>query len=125
MKAAIFLVLAGLLMPAVASAHPHMWISQSVRVHQLSAVSGEVASRDPGPSASAIPWLLLKAKTNSGSGVFSSITHVQRLQTVGGIAPTEACSAANLKHLTELTQKYLAEPDTQASLDDLCAQLTA
>jgi len=32
MKAAIFLVLAGLLMPAVASAHPHMWISQSVRV---------------------------------------------------------------------------------------------
>jgi len=67
-----------------------------------SAVSGEVASRDPGPSASAIPWLLLKAKTNSGSGVFSNVTNVQRVQTVGGIAPTEACSAANLKQLARV-----------------------
>jgi len=32
MKAAIVLALAGLLLPAVASAHPHMWISQAVRV---------------------------------------------------------------------------------------------
>jgi ABC-type uncharacterized transport system substrate-binding protein len=32
MKPAIALALAGLLMPAVASAHPHMWISQAVRV---------------------------------------------------------------------------------------------
>ena len=32
MKSAIVLALAGLLMPAVASAHPHMWISQAVRV---------------------------------------------------------------------------------------------
>jgi Protein of unknown function (DUF1007) len=32
MKAAIVLALAGLLVPAAAWAHPHMWISQSVRV---------------------------------------------------------------------------------------------
>jgi ABC-type uncharacterized transport system substrate-binding protein len=32
MKTAIVLALVGLLMPAVASAHPHMWISQAVRV---------------------------------------------------------------------------------------------
>ena len=32
MKKAVVLALAALLMPAVASAHPHMWISQGVRV---------------------------------------------------------------------------------------------
>jgi ABC-type uncharacterized transport system substrate-binding protein len=32
MRAAILAALAGLLMPAVASAHPHIWISQTVRV---------------------------------------------------------------------------------------------
>jgi ABC-type uncharacterized transport system substrate-binding protein len=32
MKAAILMALAGLLAPAMAAAHPHIWISQSVRV---------------------------------------------------------------------------------------------
>ena len=35
MKWAIVPALAGLLMPAVASAHPHMWISQIVRPRHL------------------------------------------------------------------------------------------
>jgi len=40
----------------------------------------------------------------------------------GGI---DDASAANLNHLTELTQAYLKDPATQASLTELCAQLTA
>jgi predicted acylesterase/phospholipase RssA len=40
----------------------------------------------------------------------------------GGI---DDASAANLAHLSDLTQSYLNDPDTQASLTDLCAQLTA
>jgi len=67
-----------------------------------SVVSGEVASRDPGPTPTAIPWLLLKAKTHSGKGVFSDVVSIQRLQTAGGIAPTEACSAANLKQVVRV-----------------------
>jgi hypothetical protein len=40
----------------------------------------------------------------------------------GGI---DDASDANLNHLTDLTQAYLKDPATQASLTELCAQLTA
>jgi hypothetical protein len=60
-----------------------------------SSVVGKVKAQDPGPSASAVPWLLLTAKTTSGSGIFSATTSIQRLKTVGGVAPTEACGASN------------------------------
>ena len=35
-----------------------------------------------------IPWLLLDVTRNEGPGVFSRVTHIQRLNTVGGIAPS-------------------------------------
>ena len=62
-----------------------------------SRVVGELKSRDPGPTPSAIPWLLLASKSISGTGVFSQTTSIQRVQTVGGVAPSEPCSAANAK----------------------------
>ena len=43
----------------------------------------------------AIPWLLLKARSNDGSGIFSTITYVQRLQTAGGVAPAEGCDRSD------------------------------
>jgi len=48
-------------------------------------------------SPSAIPWLLLAAKSNSGSGTFANAKVVQRVTTVGGIAPTEGCSESTIK----------------------------
>lgn len=39
------------------------------------------------PDPSAIAWLLLDRVTSSGPGIFSSVTHVQRVNTAGGIAP--------------------------------------
>ena len=46
--------------------------------------------------ASAIPWLLLKAKSNTGDGLMSNVSYVQRLSTVGGLVPaTRPCAAAN------------------------------
>ena len=62
-----------------------------------SRVVGELKSRDPGPTPSAIPWLLLTSKSISGAGVFSQTTSIQRVQTVGGVAPSEPCSAANAR----------------------------
>ena len=62
-----------------------------------SRVVGELKSRDSGPTPSAIPWLLLASKSISGTGVFSQTTSIQRVQTVGGVAPSEPCSAANAK----------------------------
>ncbi len=40
------------------------------------------------PNPSAIPWLLLGASAHTGRGGFSKVTYIQRLYTVGGLAPT-------------------------------------
>jgi hypothetical protein len=67
-----------------------------------SRVVGEVKARDPGPDASAIPWLLLAAKSTSGPGVLEGTKSVQRLRTVGGNAPATPCGAANAKEVARV-----------------------
>src|SRR5437667_5003651 len=57
-----------------------------------SKVVGEVKARDDGPDVNAIPWLLLSAKSTSGVGALGKTVSVQRLQTVGGKAPSGGCS---------------------------------
>ena len=58
-----------------------------------SSVVGEFVARVDAPSKKAIPWLLLKAKSHAGDGAFSTITHIQRLDTKGGVAPSKGCDA--------------------------------
>ena len=58
-------------------------------------VVGELKARAPSPSPSAIPWLLLTARATAGSGKLTATMSIQRLQTVGGIAPSVGCNAAN------------------------------
>lgn len=61
-----------------------------------SSVVGEVRASEPAPDpATAIPWLLLAAKATAGSGVFSATSSIQRVRTLGGLAPAAACSASN------------------------------
>ena len=59
-----------------------------------SKVVGELKAKDNGPDPNAIPWLLLSAKSTSGSGVFSQTQSIQRLYTTGGKAPAEGCNKA-------------------------------
>jgi hypothetical protein len=61
-----------------------------------SSVVAEVASRADAPNPGAIPWLLLKAKSTSGAGVFTNMTYIQRLETVGGVAPAEGCDQSTV-----------------------------
>jgi hypothetical protein len=70
-----------------------------------SAVVGEVKARDGGPDPSAIPWLLLSTKSNSGAGVFSQVKSIQRLQTVGGKAPSAPCSKDNAQQVARVPYK--------------------
>jgi hypothetical protein len=58
----------------------------------VGSVKGSVPSKDIG----AVPWLLLAAKDHSGSGVFSHVTSIQRLDTTGGKAPAGTGSQKNL-----------------------------
>lgn len=43
-------------------------------------------------SPDAIQWLLLRAVSTEGRGVFRGVTHIQRVNTVDGKAPAEAGS---------------------------------
>ena len=70
-----------------------------------SAVVGEVKARDAGPDPSAIPWLLLAAKSNSGRGVLSQVKSIQRLQTVGGKAPSAPCTRDTVGQVARVPYK--------------------
>ena len=67
-----------------------------------SSVVGEVKGRDPGPTPTAIPWLLLSAKSTGGSGVFTPTRSVQRVRTVGGVAPSETCGPGNARQVARV-----------------------
>jgi Protein of unknown function (DUF3455) len=59
-----------------------------------SKILGTVKERADAPAADAIPWLLLTAKPEGPEGAFSKVTSVQRVSTVGGVAPKAGCSQA-------------------------------
>jgi hypothetical protein len=58
-----------------------------------SKVVGEVQQRADAPQPGAVPWLLLKAKSNQGNGTFRNVTYIQRVDTEGGAAPKVGCDA--------------------------------
>jgi hypothetical protein len=60
-----------------------------------SKVVGEVVARANSPDPNAVAWLLLSAKSTSGSGVFGHVRFIQRLRTVGGNPPSDGCSQAS------------------------------
>lgn len=61
-----------------------------------SKVTGAQLAVAPG-AAGAIPLQLVQATTASGDGVMTGVTYVQRLKTIGGIAPTTpACAGGNV-----------------------------
>jgi len=68
-----------------------------------SSVVGEVKAKDPGPQSSAIPWLLLAAKSHAGKGVFADARYIQRVATTGGIAPPDGCSEKSLGQQARVT----------------------
>jgi len=59
-----------------------------------SKILGTVKERVDAPVADAIPWLLLSAKSVGSEGSFSKVTSIQRVNTVGGVAPKAGCSQA-------------------------------
>jgi hypothetical protein len=60
-----------------------------------SKVVGTVKEQVDAPVADAIPWLLLAAKSVGSEGSFSKVTSIQRVNTVGGVAPTGGCSQSS------------------------------
>lgn len=57
---------------------------------------GSVKARADAPAAGAIPWLLLNAKSVGAAGKLAKVTSIQRINTVGGIAPVGGCDTTTL-----------------------------
>jgi Protein of unknown function (DUF3455) len=59
-----------------------------------SKVNGSVKARADAPLTGAIPWLLLATQSTGGAGKLANISHIQRINTVGGNAPASGCASA-------------------------------
>jgi hypothetical protein len=57
-----------------------------------SSIRGAKVDEAPSPNPDSIAQLLLKVVERRGSGEFIPATHIQRLNTVGGVGPTGACN---------------------------------
>ena len=57
---------------------------------------GSAVAKVAAPTPGNIPWLRLTAVSHTGHGRFSKVTTVQRLNTVGGIAPAAGCDGTTV-----------------------------
>ncbi len=71
-----------------------------------SAVVGKVAANAPGKAAGDIPWLKLEVTAHRGSGTFSGVTTVQRINTVGGVH-SGACDRPGVFHSAPYAADYV------------------
>lgn len=53
-----------------------------------------------------IPWLLLTVTRNEGPGVLRGVTHIQRVQTVGGQAPSDNGYAGEVRGVPYTAEYY-------------------
>jgi hypothetical protein len=67
---------------------------------------GAVKQRADAQSAKDIPWLLLGAKSVGKDGAFSRVTSIQRVATVGGVAPTGGCTLVGQQTRVPYTADY-------------------
>jgi Protein of unknown function (DUF3455) len=71
-----------------------------------SAVVGKATGNAPGKTASDIPWLKLEVTAHRGSGMFSGVSTVQRINTAGGVL-TGACDKAGAFHSAPYAADYV------------------
>jgi hypothetical protein len=70
-----------------------------------SKVVGKKIADHASPEVDAVPWLLLAAASHEGTGIFSQVTFIQRINTTGGKAP----AVGNAKAGDEVRVAYTAE----------------
>jgi hypothetical protein len=56
-----------------------------------SRVVGGVMAKVNAPSGDSIPWLLLTTRSDGPEGAFSKVTSIQRVNTHGGLRPSNGC----------------------------------
>jgi hypothetical protein len=72
-----------------------------------SQITAKLAAKADAPDPTAIPWLLLHVTGHSGEGIFSGITSIQRINTLGGLPPALPCTESS--HENEHKSPYTAD----------------
>ena len=72
-----------------------------------SKVVGARVAGSPAPKPNSIPWLLLRAVSTEGSGIFQQVTYIQRVNTTGGVAPVNPGSATGTRIGVPYTAEYV------------------
>jgi hypothetical protein len=79
-------------------------------VGKFTSANGSVIPASATPNANSIPWLRLDVTAHQGTaGLFSNVNEVQRIYTVGGIAPSSGCDQASAKQHVIKPVPYTAE----------------
>jgi Protein of unknown function (DUF3455) len=71
-----------------------------------SRIRGGNAVSAPSPNPASIPLLRLQVLEHQGAGVFSQVSYIQRLNTVGGVAPTGACDTSKQRRVHYTADYY-------------------
>lgn len=72
-----------------------------------SKVGGKQLAVAPSPNAGSIPLQLVQASPAMGNGAMTGVSYIQRLNTMGGVAPMDACGASSVG--AKKTVKYQAD----------------
>ena len=73
----------------------HHFAGPSWQTDDGATVVGEVMSKADASTAGAIPWLLLKTKSRTGTGPLADTAFIRRIDTKEGNAPATGCDAAH------------------------------
>ena len=93
----------------------HHGIGPYWQANDGSRVVGTVKAKSDAPVAGAIPWLLLDTAAAGPEGRFSRVRSIQRVNTIGGVAPAYGCTGASVG--TTARVPYLADYRLYASAD--------
>lgn len=72
-----------------------------------SKVTGKQLAVSPAPTPGNIPLQLVQAAPSSGEGEMAGVTYIQRLNTVGGVAPADVCDESAVGSQSQV--KYQAD----------------
>jgi hypothetical protein len=75
-------------------------------VRDGSRIRGGNAVSAPSPNADSIPLLRLEVLERQGSGVFTPVSYIQRLNTMGGVGPTGACQPGERRWVAYTADYY-------------------
>jgi hypothetical protein len=69
-------------------------------------IRGGNALSAPSPNPDSIPLLRLEVLERRGTGVFSQVSYIQRLNTVGGVGPSGACQGSEQRWVVYTADYY-------------------